>query len=432
MVDKKTKALLASVLSEITPSDDEVKRQSAVASSVVSGLNKALFSVKARAELGGSFRKRTQLRGSNEVDVFVLFDYKKYFGNDKAVSDVLAGVLKRIFPDFIRLHGSRDYFQVLISPYTLELIPILDLKRSSQSVNITDVSPFHARWVNRHSKGLVGEIRLAKAFCAGQGVYGAESHIRGFSGYACEVLVIHYGSFIKLLRAASGWAGKVVIDTEGFYRRKNPILFLNRSKTLSPVILIDPVQPGRNVTAALDDGSFSRFVKASGAFLSNPNISFFREKTVTKDAIVRSNVKHARLLLVEVVPESNKADVMGAAVRLRYERIRAALSESHFVVRKCAWQFDGKKGLLWFVISTALPEPYEVARGPEVSDRDNSIRFRKRHKPVFVRGGRLYAKVRRRFLTPEPLVVSAVRNPEFMRRIAKVSVEWFWKFNKWR
>ena len=48
---------------------------------------------------------------------------------------------------------------------------------------------------------ILDEIRLAKAFCHANGCYGAESYIKGFSGYALELLVYHYGSFQKFVKA---------------------------------------------------------------------------------------------------------------------------------------------------------------------------------------------------------------------------------------
>ena len=43
-------------------------------------------------------------------------------------------------------------------------------------------------------------IRIAKAFCHANNSYGAESYINGFSGYALELLVYYYGSFLKFIK----------------------------------------------------------------------------------------------------------------------------------------------------------------------------------------------------------------------------------------
>ena len=108
------------------------------------------------------------------------------------------------------------------------------------ALNIIDISPLHTVFVKKHKK-LNDEIRLAKQFCRAQDCYGAESYINGFSGYSCELLVIHYGSFKKLARKAAKWKPKVVIDILKKYKGKNPLEELNPSKTQSPLVIIDPV-----------------------------------------------------------------------------------------------------------------------------------------------------------------------------------------------
>jgi len=59
--------------------------------------------------------------------------------------------------------GSRDYIQTNIEGYSIELIPILNIKEVSEAENITDISPFHKRWVKQFPK-YSNDIRLAKAF----------------------------------------------------------------------------------------------------------------------------------------------------------------------------------------------------------------------------------------------------------------------------
>ncbi len=235
-------SILSEVLSKVTPKDEETGNTRKFTEEIVGKLNKELKSLKAVATVQGSFKKNTQLRHTFDIDIFVQFDYKKYALKDQSISELLEKKLKKLFKNVERLHGSRDYFQIKLEPYAFEIVPILKITASKQAKNITDVSPLHASWVAKHSKGLTGEIRLTKAFLKAQKIYGAESYVRGFSGYAAEVLTIYYGSFTKLLKAAQKWHGKVIIDPEKAYKRDNPILMLNKSKTISPLIIIDPVQ----------------------------------------------------------------------------------------------------------------------------------------------------------------------------------------------
>ena len=76
---------------------------------------------------------------------------------------------------------------------------MLNIKKGSDALNVTDFSPLHVDWVNKNVKRLRDDIRLAKRFCKVNKLYGAESYIRGFSGYALELLISYYGGFLRFL-----------------------------------------------------------------------------------------------------------------------------------------------------------------------------------------------------------------------------------------
>ena len=143
--------------------------------------------------IGGSISKDTWLKGTNEVDIFAKFNYLKFKNKSDKISEVLLKELNKIF--YVkRVHGSRDYFHVQFKKLTFEIVPILDVKKPEQVMNVTDLSPLHIDFVRKYPK-LKDEIRLLKVFCKANSLYGAESYVSGFSGYALEVLVIYYKSF---------------------------------------------------------------------------------------------------------------------------------------------------------------------------------------------------------------------------------------------
>ncbi len=189
---------LKEVLNEITPSKEEEKEIKNTVNSMLNRINKGLKG--AKAELGGSGAKGTWLK-QFDVDFFVKFNYQKYKSKSDKLSDILEKHLKKKFKKIIRLHGSRDYFQIKEKGYTFEIVPILNINKAEEAINITDVSPLHAKWVLKHKKYL-DDIRLAKKFCKAAKVYGAESYIQGFSGYICEILAVYYKGFLPLVREA--------------------------------------------------------------------------------------------------------------------------------------------------------------------------------------------------------------------------------------
>jgi len=421
-MQNKFKKILVEVVEEITPSSEELDKAEAAADKIISKLKKPLKTVKARSIVGGSSKKYTQLKNTFEIDIFVLFDYKKY-SEDSTISDILSKKLK-VFKKATRLHGSRDYFQIKIKPYTFELIPILNITSSKQAKNITDISPLHAKWVTKKSKNKLAEIRLTKAFLSALGIYGAESYVRGFSGYACEVLTIHYGSFVNFLKAATKWKEKQIIDPEKYYKSQNPLLELNKSKTVSPLILIDPVQPSRNVTAALTEESFNTLKKSAIKFLNKPSKSFFVRKITTKQDLIKTK-KNSLLLILELTPKKNKKDVMGAAILNKYELLRNKLIENGFKIIKSSWEWNERKAISWFFINKKFPTAFEIRTGPKVTDKINSERFKKTHKKVISKNGRLYTKIKKKFPTPQELVKFVLKQNNFKNRIEKVKIEWY-------
>ena len=285
------KKILQSVLLETEPSSEKLQEAKKLSENTLKKINNTLRNTKAKASIQGSFRKQTQLKNFFDIDVFVQFDYKHYVSKEREISNILEKRLKKTFKNLKRVHGSRDYFQTNQDRYVFEIIPILEIKSHEKAKNITDISPLHTKWVAKNSKNITSEIKLTKTFLKAQNIYGADSYIKGFSGYACEILTIHYGSFLKLLKATKKWKAQQIIDNEKHYRRKDPLLYLNKSKTRSPLVLIDPVQPNRNATAALNKRSYNLFRKKAAGFLLNPSTSFFVQKKPDKETIKKNRKK---------------------------------------------------------------------------------------------------------------------------------------------
>jgi len=165
-------------------------------------IKKKIKSSKIDAEVfvGGSFAKKTIInKDIHDVDVFIRFS-PKY----KEIE--FSSLIKKILKDFKKIsliHGSRDYYQIKINDsFFIEVVPVLKINNVKQARNITDLSYSHVKYVNKKvkSKKTLNEIKLAKAFCEAKGFYGAESYIKGFSGYALELLIIHHKTFLNFLK----------------------------------------------------------------------------------------------------------------------------------------------------------------------------------------------------------------------------------------
>ncbi len=413
-------ALLAEVLCEITPEEDSLSW----VRGFLAELRKRLHPLGVEVMLGGSSAKGTFLRGDYDVDVFVRFPLRRYATKEDSLSDLLG---ERLPSDAERVHGSRDYFQLSRNGFLIEIVPVLKIRSPAEARNVTDVSPLHVAYVLKHLRAnpsLVGEIRLAKQFCKAARVYGAESHIRGFSGHSLDLLLIYYQGFLKLLRAAARWQSPVIIDPARHH--KDPLFSLNESKH-GPLILVDPVQPERNAAAAVSLERLDRFRKAAAAFLEEPSRSFFTITPLSVQSIKEEYAGWRRerwpgrktlLFILESEPLSGKEDVVATKLFKVNEWIVRRAREEELPLLDHSFEFSRGKGLHYFVFSNERLSPRRRVRGPPLSEAEGVVRFRRKHRRVTEEGGRLYAEVARAFRSPRPFL-EAVLAEGYVRERAR-------------
>ncbi len=408
------------VLSTICPSPSQRKIFDSVSSQFISQLHKQ--AVHAGVILGGSGAKDTWLANIHDVDIFVVFDRAKYAEKLSDLSNILEGWLASAFKGMKveRIHGSRDYFSLFYEGIRFEVVPIIGISRAADAFNITDISPLHSVWVNSHASRLKDDIRLAKQFCKAQGVYGAESHIRAFSGYILEILVVYYGSFQKLLSAAAKWKMPVIVDVEGYYLKKTVFFELNKSKLQSPLIVVDPVDKSRNAAAALCDERFLAFISAAKKFLKKPSAAFF-EYVPFDLGMLRSTHKKEVLLLIEVVPLPGKEDVVGMKVLKAQDYVAYGLAHFGVVDKGCSFDSHSKLGwVMWFALERQkLPEFY-IQTGPPVDKVKFVQNFKDQHTGVYVKDGVLCAKVMHTVRDLSIVIGSLLGNSYVTSRVLKV------------
>jgi len=391
--------ILKEVLQDIVPIEKEQKDVSTKIAAFLKRINSSLGD--AKAILGGSMAKGTWIKGVYDADIFVQFPYSKYKEKSAEISDIVEKRIKKSFPKLSRLHGSRDYFQIRENGVTYEVIPILNVTNPKAAINITDISPLHAKWVHKYP-GKSDEIRLVKSFCKAQGVYGAESYIRGFSGYVAEILSIHYGSFETLIRAASKWQPKTIIDPMKYH--KNVMFEVNQSKLISPLVLIDPVQAGRNTAASLDLDNYLRFVKACQEYLKNPSGEFFKKKEITKESLKKLHPNHS-VIFLEISPLEGKEDVIGGKLLKAFNFFIQKLENHDFQLMDKGWEFDReKKANFWFVVHPRELPKEKNWPGPPLKAKENVENFKRKYKKTFEKQNRIFAIVERKFTTPEELI----------------------------
>ncbi|MEK6872327.1 MAG: nucleotidyltransferase domain-containing protein [Nanoarchaeota archaeon] len=352
-------------------------------------IDEALQKKNIRAEvfLGGSLAKGTIIKENvYDVDIFVRF----FEQGKKSFSDILASVLGSRFK---RLHGSRDYFQNRMGNVLIEVIPVMRIASPKEAHNVTDLSYFHVNYVLdkiKKNDSLKQEIVLAKTFCHAQRCYGAESYINGLSGYALELLICHYGSFLNFIKAVSIVEPdqKIIIDDSHFYDDEQDMMReLNISKQQSPIILIDPTFRERNALAGLSMETFARFQTACRAFLKHPSPHFF----IVID-LAEAFKKYKNVKIVAVKTDKQAGDIAGTKSKKFFGFMFKQL-QKEFVVHKANFEYDEQKNLALFYFAVLKKED-ELVKGPALTYPKHVAHFKKTHSHVIVKNGVVYAMVK--------------------------------------
>jgi tRNA nucleotidyltransferase (CCA-adding enzyme) len=418
-----TSTILRDALSHIKPASDELQE----AERFTVELNGQLKTKKIRAVamVGGSGAKATHLKGDHDIDLFVRFDYQAYRGRNEELSDLLAKALPRTAE---RIHGSRDYFQLRRGAYLFEIVPVLNVTKPEQALNVMDVSPLHVGYVAkriRSQPALADQIRLAKQFCKAAKVYGAESYISGFSGHVLDLLVLQYGSFLRLLQAATKWKSVVVLDPAKHHR--NPLFTLNASKRSGPLVIVDPIQPERNAAAALSQQAFDRFRESAKAFLRRPSLQYFLITPLTL-SIVKDNYKRTYgekrtvLFVLEGTPLEGKDDVVATKLLKAHERIVEESARNGFSLLGNGWEWNKKRrvSMGYLIFKNETLTPTLLRQGPPLEMKRDCERFRTEHRNAKPKAGRLIAAVPRKYRTPEQFIQGMLKDSYGKERAKRI------------
>ena len=349
--------------------------------------------------IGGSFAKGTLIKKSNyDVDIFLRFD-KEYS------EEQMREKFKRIFFWFkipkhkakIKLiHGSRDYYQILLtSPrkVCIEIIPVLKIIKPEQARNVIDLSYLHVTYVKKKLKEkpeLINEILLMKAFCHGQKCYGAESYVSGFSGYALELLIIHYGSFAKLLNEMMNYRQRMIIDIAGHYQTIEEVVkSMNSSKIQCPIILIDPTLKERNTASALSKETFEKFKESATSFIKNPSIEFFTDKPVEISHLNKIAWDNDGFVgIIEIKTNKQSGDIAGTKL-LKFSKFLSRDVSKNFDILKQEFEYDDKnKARVYYVLKN---KSEIILTGPLINHQQAVQGFKKAHPVWYVQGNRIFS-----------------------------------------
>jgi tRNA nucleotidyltransferase (CCA-adding enzyme) len=391
MMEGKTGRMLSEVKALISPSEDEAEAELAFARFLVDHISRNAPEGTETA-LVGSMAKRTFLRDRRDVDIFVLFDasYPR-----SGLEAEIRLIMQRAFPTlgYQVSYAEHPYVRFHLEGRRIDLVPAYKISAASERISAVDRSVLHTFFVlDSMRKGQQGEVLLLKQFLRSNGIYGAEIKTEGFSGYLCELLIIRYGSFMGLLRAASKWKPRVFIDLDGAYRRDELAAAHGR---FGPFVVIDPTDRNRNVAAAVSQGNFALFASLARSFLRKPSKeAFFREPETFEQKLKKAGRGAGAGGAAFVVSMPRPAvvdDVLWGQLKKMCAQLEAHMRD----FSPLGVIADDRRHLvrLGITVRKARLPGTQLLEGPPTGMPEHASKFRKSHKKAkFVkRGNRLCA-----------------------------------------
>jgi tRNA nucleotidyltransferase (CCA-adding enzyme) len=227
----------------------------------------------------------------------------------------------------------------------------------------------------------------------------------GFSGYLCELLVLNYGGFIPLLEAVASWKPGTVIDLEH-----------HSAKTFDePLVVIDPVDPKRNVAASVSLDRMVEFIELARGYLETPSEEFFLVQeplSITYDNLDETLKRRGTsLLAITFTTPPYIEEIVVPQLKRSVIAIRKHLERSGFVVHHADYRMEQEQCMLLFELLVSRLPSIRRHMGPPLWNRVHAEKFREKHRASafpgpYIEDGRYEMEVPREFTDAKSLLTS--------------------------
>jgi tRNA nucleotidyltransferase (CCA-adding enzyme) len=411
----------AEVLKRVTPTASERKQVLSLSKKLVEKvrIEAKEQGVKDEVRVEGSVAKNTWLRDCPEIDIFLRVPTTM---PREAFVTVCLEIAKKATEGYkqIERFAEHPYLEAIVDNVWVNIVPCYRVNQG-EWISATDRTPFHTDYVKPLlDEQKSGEIRLLKRFMKGINVYGAEIKVGGFSGYLCELLVLNYGSFIKVLKAAADWKDRTVIDYEGHYKRRDDTKKLFEE----PFIMVDPVDKRRNVAAAVRKERLDDFIAASRSFLKIPDIKFFYpphiEALKSKELVTKINARGSTIVFISFKGGPAVSDVLWGQLYKSQRVMRNLIQKHDFkVLRDVVWSNEKTLNIFIFELENRFLSNMKRHLGPPLSKRISCNKFLRKHKEADstvsgprIEEGRWVVDVKRRYTDVVELLNEKLRERE--------------------
>lgn len=377
--------ICADVLKKVTPSQEERKRILALAEELTKKVAAAAkeAGVEAEVRVEGSVAKDTWLSEEPDIDIFMRVPTTM---PREAFGTVCLEIARKATEGLkqVERFAEHPYLEAVIDnvdKVRVNIVPCYRVKRG-EWISATDRTPFHTDYVKPLlDERMCGEVRLLKKLMKSIGVYGAEIRVGGFSGYLCELLILDYGSFVEVLKSVADWKERWIIDYGGYYKGREK----EAEKIFEePLVMVDPIDKGRNAAAAVRKEKLDKLIVAARAFLKTPHQEFFypREiRALDAESLVQAvKIRGSTIVFVKFGKVNAVPDVLWGQLYKSQRSLRKMLQQHDFIVmRDCVWSDEENLNLFIFEVERRFLPPIKKHLGPPLRKRVECEKFLRKH-----------------------------------------------------
>lgn len=414
--------LEAEVLAQLTPSPAEEKAVQEAVAELERRCDARLaeLGLSGRARVQGSIAKGTWLRGSADLDLFLLLDPSV---PAERLESVAASVGQVVLRDARRRYAQHPYLTGAFvhdgQAWAVDLVPAYAVANAGARMSAVDRTPFHTAWVNTHLDAHAkADVRLLKRWLKGTGTYGAQTSAGGFSGYLTELLVASRGGFAAALAwlAADAQPRRLALGADQV------------TDDVAPLVVVDPVDPARNAAAAVTAATLERAGAAARAYAARPERAFFFPAPPRGEApaVLHGALAGHAWAGIVARPGNVRLDIVFPQFQRATRTLSAALGRAGFpVVRAEALHLpDETEVLLQFLCTGGELPATRTHTGPRADSGEGAQRFRSKWSahadalgPVHDAGGVLAVELAVRERTPAQWLAANVTKEGLGRHV---------------
>lgn len=340
--------------------------------------------LRADVRVEGSVAKDTWIPDYVDIDIFMLVSPEI---RKEELGKVCLPIARRALRGnrIVERFAEHPYVEAFISngeELRVNVVPCYNVERGNW-LSATDRTPFHTQYIRQHlDTAKRGDVRLLKAFLRSIGTYGADIRTGGFSGMLVETLVLGYDGFSNVIRNFAEWTTDQYSDVERYYENRSGEI---RKIFPEPLVVIDPVDKGRNLGAAVRPDQLWNFVAASRHFLLNPSIRLFAEPAIqplTRGEYQRlTKSRGSDLLCVSFGKVEGVVDVLWSQLFRTQRALASFLEQNDFeIIKSAAWSDEKKVNVIMFEVESNQLAGSKKHFGPGVNRTIESASFLAKHR----------------------------------------------------